>query len=249
MFSFMLAVSLLTAAGAFKFQSDESVNYSDFFDKRCVKALTTEINCDEHIRMFGQSRTAGWLGSNTTVDSVCITTCFDSFQQWNKTVTEECDKDLNRAFPPRELENIIKVANEMRQMWNATCIRDTKTGRYCFDVIDELRDHRTYGEGKTFKEPCHPCYGMVINAMLNASIEMELWGFDDNYWKEQLDLVHEKCGGPGKIEKDFEEQKVYNVSHGREPEVRENKGAMAMINQINAVWIAVVIYGWSMFIF
>lgn len=113
------------------------------------------------------------------------------------------------------------------------------------DVVDEIRGPYTYGDKITFKEPCNPCYGMVVNAMLNASIEMDLWGLDDDYWKGQLELVHAKCGGPDKIEKDFEQQKVYNASHPREPELLKNMGTSA---KIGGVWFAVLFYGCSIFI-
>ncbi|KAG8355370.1 hypothetical protein FVEN_g6755 [Fusarium venenatum] len=248
MLSLIVALSLLTAVDAFRFHYEEYVNGAEFFDKRCVKALTSNIDCDQDTRMVGQYRSMGWLGSNRTADAMCLTTCFDSLQRWNKTVTEECDKDLNRAFPPLLLEDEVKLANQVQQMWNATCIRDTKSGRYCFDVVEELRGRHNYGEEKPFKEPCHPCYGMVVKVMLNSSIEaLDLWGLDDDYWRGQLELVHEKCGGPDKIEKDFEEQKVYNASHAREPELKEIKGTAAMINQMGGVWITVLTFGWSLF--
>jgi hypothetical protein len=42
---------------------------------------------------------------------------------------------------------------------------------------------RVYGEETPYKEPCHPCYGMVLTALLNSSIEARLWSLDDDYWK------------------------------------------------------------------
>ncbi|RGP62909.1 hypothetical protein FSPOR_8892 [Fusarium sporotrichioides] len=248
-FSLILAFGLSMAVNAFKFRSDEFVDMGDYFDKRCNKALKTDIDCDANTRLLVQSSVVGWLGSNNIVDGLCLATCFDSLQRWNKTVTEECAKDLDRAYPPLQLGEIIAEANEAWQMWNATCIRDTNSGRYCFDVVYELRGLKTDGEKKPFKEICHPCYGMVVNAMLNASLELDLWGLDNDYWKGQLDLVHKKCGGPDKIEKNFEEQKTYNASHPREPELKESKGMTVAVNQVGGVGIAALIYGWSIFMF
>ncbi|EKJ71981.1 hypothetical protein FPSE_07835 [Fusarium pseudograminearum CS3096] len=245
LFSLILALGLMATADSFKFQSEEYV-YSDYFDKRCFKALTGDIECNDRTRMLGSSAVAGWVGSNATADGACTSTCFDSLQRWNESVTKECTRDMNRAYPPRQLEDTVKLANEVRQMWNATCIRDTKSGRYCFDVVDEIRGSQTYGKKTPFKEPCHPCYGMVVSAMLNSSIEVEVWSLDNDYWKGQLELVHDKCGGPDKIEKNLEEQRIYNASHPREPELMKNNGMTSRVNHIG-VWIAVLIYGCSVF--
>lgn len=114
LFSLILGLGLVATANSFKFQSEEYVNNGDFFDKRCVKALTTDIECDQYTRMIGQYSSMGWSGSNTTADCICFATCFDSLQKWNQTVNTECAKDLSRAFPPYQLEDIVKLANKVR---------------------------------------------------------------------------------------------------------------------------------------
>ncbi|PTD06148.1 hypothetical protein FCULG_00012309 [Fusarium culmorum] len=206
LFSLILSLNLLATADSFKFQSEEYV-YSDYFDKRCFKALTSDIECNDRTGMLGSSAVAGWVGSNATADGACISTCFDSLQRWNESVTKECTKDFNRAYP--------RVNLKIQSNWPTRC-------------------------GKCGTRPVSGILSRVGIALL--------WGLDEDYWKGQLELVHDKCGGPDTIEKNFEEQKVYNASHPRKPELLKNVGTSAKSSQIGGVWFAVIFYGCSIFI-
>lgn len=117
------------------------------------------------------------------------------------------------------------------------------------DVMYELHGPADGGE-RPYKEPCHPCYGMVITALLNTSIEAHLWLLDDDYWKGQLRLVHENCSSPDKIEADFEAQKVFNASYGnnRTSEPEPNNGMALGGNRRAGPWVVAMIYGLGIFV-
>jgi hypothetical protein len=114
--------------------------------------------------------------------------------------------------------------------------------------MDELHDWDA--KSKPFQEPCHPCYGMVITALLNSSTEVHMWGLDDNYWKGQLRLVHENCSSPRKIQEEFEAQKVFNASHSpnRTLEAEQNDGMALVGSRKECMWVAALIYGMVIFV-
>lgn len=109
--------------------------------------------------------------------------------------------------------------------------------------MDELHDWNA--KLKPFPEPCHPCYGMVITALLNTSTEAHLWSYDDDHWRGQLKLFHENCSSPGDIQEDFEAQKMFNASYGnnRTAEAEPNDAMTFRGNRISGPWIAALVYG------
>ncbi|KAH7174963.1 uncharacterized protein B0J16DRAFT_375706 [Fusarium flagelliforme] len=239
---FIIILSLSLAVNAIKVQSDMYIDSLNLTSS-CTKALQTDLECDDYTRTLGKYTYQGWVGSNRLVDAICTATCFTSLQKWNETVTKDCAEDRTKD-DPHQLQTLIADASDIQLMWNVTCIKDTSSGRYCLDVIYEQHGPADGGE-RPYKEPCDPCYGMVITALLNSSIDAHLWLLDDDYWKGQLKLVHENCSSPGQIEADFEAQKMFNASHGnnRTAEPEPNDGMAFGGNPTGGPWIAALVFG------
>ncbi|RGP81398.1 hypothetical protein FLONG3_542 [Fusarium longipes] len=246
MIGFLLALSLLLTTNAFKLQSDAYIDSANLTEG-CTKALKIDLECDKNARMLGKSSYAGWIGSNQLADAICTTTCFDSLQNWNETVTKDCAKDRN-ASDSRVLQGLITEASEISLMWNTTCIRDTDSGRYCLDIMDE--NHVVAdGDFQPYNETCHPCYGMAVTALLNSSMEAHLWSLDDDYWKGQLELLQKKCGGADKIQQDFIKQKAYNASHEPisvtrpDPKSLISEATFLTVDPLGGIRVAAFAYG------
>ncbi|KAH6957440.1 hypothetical protein HG530_014851 [Fusarium avenaceum] len=245
--SLIIALELSLVANAFHVQSDAYIGQGNFTNG-CAKALAAEVECNRYAWSLGQYGYIGWVGDARLADAICTATCSDSLRSWNETVARECAEDSNRPDPDL-LDGLITQANHIRQMWNATCIKDTKSSYYCLEIMDNFSD-KVYGEETTYKESCHPCYGMVLTALLNSSLGVTLWGLDDKYWKGQLELVHKQCGGPGTIEEHFEEAKAFNATHNttRVSESDKNDAALLMVNLAGGIWVVLLIHGVSIFV-
>lgn len=124
-----ITLSLSLAVNAFKVQSDMSIGRLNFTSS-CTKALQTDLECYDYTRSLGKSTYQGWVGSNRLADVICTATCSTSLRNWNETVARECAED-GTEDNLSSLQTLITEANDMELMWNATCIKDTKSGRYC----------------------------------------------------------------------------------------------------------------------
>lgn len=127
--SLIIALELSLFANAFQVQSDVHIGQGNFVNG-CAKALAAEVECNRYTWSLGQYGYIGWVGDARLADAICTATCSDSLRSWNETVARECAEDSNRPDPDR-LDGLITQANHIQQMWNATCIKDTKSSYYC----------------------------------------------------------------------------------------------------------------------
>jgi hypothetical protein len=127
--SLIIALELSLVANAFQVQSDIHIGQGNFVHG-CAKALAAEVECNRYTWSLGQYSYIGWVGDARLADAMCTATCSDSLRSWNETVAKECAKDRNRS-DPYPLDDLITQVNDIRQMWNATCIKDSKSGYYC----------------------------------------------------------------------------------------------------------------------
>ena len=124
-----ITLSLSLAVNAFKVQSDMYIGSLNLTSS-CTKALQTDLECYGYTRSLGKGTYQGWVGSNRLADAICTATCSTSLRNWNETVAQECAED-GTEHNLSSLQTLITEANDMELMWNATCIKDTKSGRYC----------------------------------------------------------------------------------------------------------------------
>ncbi|SCO90201.1 uncharacterized protein FRV6_14329 [Fusarium oxysporum] len=142
-----LALSLglcLRVVAAFKIY-----NASDLEDRNvgdaCVKAMSADIACHEHIHSFMQPRYRGSLHNVTLTDQICTGTCSASLRSWFNTVVDSG--------------------------WNETYIKDPKTKNYCNDIISEFTELKD-GKEMPRDELCHIYYRcrLAIMQLLSYSI-------------------------------------------------------------------------------
>ncbi|KAG5787815.1 hypothetical protein H9Q69_013127 [Fusarium xylarioides] len=143
--------------------------------KACDKAMAADIDCDREVISFLNGGWYGSLDSEALTDAVCTKTCSQSLQDWVANVSEGCDEDKARG------------GLRMWTGWNATCLKDTKTGRYCNDIIADFTD---IGEDKELPhdELCHPCYVKRLEMYKPSPYALNI-----KWHEEQLELVHKKC--------------------------------------------------------
>ncbi|KAF4499732.1 hypothetical protein FAGAP_4079 [Fusarium agapanthi] len=185
-----LALSLglcLRAVAAFKIY-----NASDLEDRNvgdaCVKAMSADIACHEHIHSFMQPRYRGSLHNVTLTDQICTGTCSASLRSWFNTVVDACaDEDYGCGVPQR-------YGGYIWSGWNETCVKDPKTKNYCNDIISEFTELKD-GEEMPRDELCHICYRRRLAIMQSSS-----YSIYDHFYQSQLEKVYKTCGGSGPTE-------------------------------------------------
>ncbi|KAF5545455.1 hypothetical protein FNAPI_9131 [Fusarium napiforme] len=145
--------------------------------KACDKAMSADIDCDREVISFLNGGWYGSLESEELTDAVCTKACSQSLQDWIANVSKDCDD-----------EDQAKGVNRIWTGWNATCLKDTKTGRYCNDIIADFTD---VGEDEELPhdELCHPCYVKRLEMYKPTPYALNI-----KWHEEQLELVHKKCG-------------------------------------------------------
>ncbi|KAF5723671.1 hypothetical protein FMUND_1605 [Fusarium mundagurra] len=145
--------------------------------KACDKAMSADIDCDREVISFLNGGWYGSLDSEELTDTVCTKACSLSLQDWIANVSKDCeDEDKARGI------------TRIWTGWNSTCLKDTKTGRYCNDIIADFTD---VGEDKELPhdELCHPCYVKRLEMYKPSPYALNI-----KWHEEQLELVHKKCG-------------------------------------------------------
>ncbi|KAF5982591.1 hypothetical protein FBULB1_4208 [Fusarium bulbicola] len=143
--------------------------------RTCDKAMSADIDCDREVISFLNGGWYGSLDSEALTDAVCTKACSQSLQDWVTNVSKDCEEDKARGG--------LRIWTG----WNATCLRDTKTGRYCNDIIADFTD---VGEDEELPhdELCHPCYLKRLEMYKPSPYALNI-----KWHEEQLELVHEKC--------------------------------------------------------
>ncbi|KAG7405905.1 hypothetical protein Forpe1208_v014093 [Fusarium oxysporum f. sp. rapae] len=144
--------------------------------KACDKAMSADIDCNKKAFSFINGGWYGSLDSESLTDAVCTHTCSQSLQDWVTNVSEDCED-----------EDKARSGLRIWTGWNATCLKDTKTGRYCNDIIEYFTD---VGEDVElpYDELCHPCYVKRLEMYKPSPYALNI-----KWHEEQLELVHEKC--------------------------------------------------------
>ncbi|KAF5551240.1 NAD-dependent deacetylase sirtuin-6 [Fusarium mexicanum] len=143
--------------------------------KACDKAMSADIDCDREVISFLNGGWYGSLDSEALTDAVCTKACSQSLQDWYTNVSKDCEEDKARGG--------LRIWTG----WNATCLKDTKTGRYCNDIIADFTD---VGEDEELPhdELCHPCYVKRLEMYKPSPYALNI-----KWHEEQLELVHKKC--------------------------------------------------------
>ncbi|KAM0243049.1 hypothetical protein ACHAP5_006921 [Fusarium lateritium] len=193
--SLLAALNFPVITTAFQFYSKD-VN-DGHITSACAKALKAKIVCDDYVPHMNLNHYQKWVGDVELADKICTDSCSESFRSWNDTVTKDCAEDMKEA-DYYHMGFFISNVGYIWQGFNETCLKDDESGRYCQEIIDGFSDIPKKQE-RPFEELCHPCYGKLLTAMSKSFLwfasENYIFSSTDNYWKGQLDLVHEKCGG------------------------------------------------------
>ncbi|KAF5635968.1 hypothetical protein F52700_5281 [Fusarium sp. NRRL 52700] len=144
--------------------------------RACDKAMSADIDCDREVISFLNGGWYGSLDSEELTDTVCTKACSQSLQDWVTNVSKDCEE-----------EDKVRGGLRIWTGWNATCLKDTKTGRYCNDIIADFTD---VGEDEELPhaELCHPCYVKRLEMYKPSPYTLNI-----KWHEEQLELVHKKC--------------------------------------------------------
>ncbi|KAH7309114.1 LysM domain protein [Stachybotrys elegans] len=151
----------------------------------CKTALSSKILCDEWVGTFQQAQWRGTLNNKTLTDSVCDLGCRDSLRGWFGDVQTACRGfNISSQLP-------TTLGGRMWAGYNETCIKDSKTGQYCNDLIAAFSNVETINAMPT-SEMCSECYVNRLAMMQNTS-----YSIYDQYYQSDLQLVYQKCGKTG----------------------------------------------------
>ncbi|EGX89976.1 LysM domain protein [Cordyceps militaris CM01] len=151
----------------------------------CKAALTTKIYCDYWVNFFSEPSYYGSLNNATLTESVCDKSCGESLSSWFNNVDANCKGySVSGGIP-------TLYGGRIWAGYNATCLKDPSTKKYCNDVI---ADFTTVGSTKDMPkaEMCSDCYVQRL-AMMQAS---PYTVYDENY-KADLEFVYQNCGKSG----------------------------------------------------
>ncbi|KAF5697877.1 hypothetical protein FGLOB1_12450 [Fusarium globosum] len=153
----------------------------------CANALSADIACNPYIHDFMSLRYRFSLENVTLTDEICVASCSSSLRQWFNSVSKECTGDEWKSTMVPTV-----YGGNIWSGWNETCIKDTKTKRYCNDIISEFSQ---VGEKMAKEDLCHPCYRRRLALM--QSSQYSVYNAD---YKEELERVYKTCGGSGPTE-------------------------------------------------
>ncbi|KAM6526030.1 hypothetical protein FSOLCH5_002161 [Fusarium solani] len=154
----------------------------------CKKALSSNIFCNGYVESFQQPSYRGSIGNGTLAASICDEGCADSLATWFTSVETLCQGyNVSQQLPTTPGGRIWAGVNE-------TCVKDSKTGDYCNDVIDKFSTVSTI-QDMPLSEMCSECYIKRLAMMQSTSYSVY-----DDWYKEDLELVYERCGKEGPTE-------------------------------------------------
>ncbi|VUC34340.1 unnamed protein product [Clonostachys rosea] len=152
------------------------------------KALSSSIFCDGYVQWFQQPSYRGSIENSTLVVSIYDEGRADSLATWFTSVETLCQGyNVSQQLPLTPGGRIWASVNE-------TCVKDSKTGVYSSDVIDKFSTVSTI-QDMPLPEMCSECYIKRLAMMQNTSYSVY-----DDWYKEDLELVYERCGKEGPTE-------------------------------------------------
>jgi hypothetical protein len=91
----------------------------------CKTALSAKIYCDYWVSLFEEPSYRGTLNNKTLTDSVCDKGCGESLKQWYDNVDTACQGyNISSQIPTLH-------GGRMWAGYNETCLKDSKSGKYC----------------------------------------------------------------------------------------------------------------------
>ncbi|KAI3194501.1 CAZyme family GH55 [Penicillium roqueforti] len=148
----------------------------------CKTSLTQLVGCDSYARLFLAESYRGSLGNDTLTESVCDESCGVSLKRWFDNVASDC-KGYNVSDSAA-----TKYGGQIWSGWNETCLKDTRTGEYCNDLISEY-PAVDFLDDMPESEICSFCFVERLGIMQRSS-----YSFYDEGFQDQLGTVNAKCG-------------------------------------------------------
>ncbi|KAI8649290.1 hypothetical protein NCS57_01465700 [Fusarium keratoplasticum] len=151
----------------------------------CKKALSSKIICDQYITRFQEPSYRGSPDNEALTESICGKSCGKSLADWFNGVEAWCHGyNISRQLP----------TTRGGRMWagvNETCVKDSKTGEYCNDIIDKFTEVDRIDE-MPYSEVCSECYIKKLAMMQSGS-----YSAYDEWFQDDLKLVYKTCGKQG----------------------------------------------------
>ncbi|KAK2742694.1 hypothetical protein FQN57_005149 [Myotisia sp. PD_48] len=151
----------------------------------CRNALNEKIGCHPYLVTFRTPSFHQSLSNNTLTDLVCDQGCGQSLKSWFEAASIACaNQVLDRAVP-------AKKGGLVYQGYNETCLRDTKTGKYCNDLFQQFKPVADIRD-MPLEEMCSYCHTTRLQMMQRSSYSV----YNEDY-KSDLELVQKKCSLSG----------------------------------------------------
>ncbi|EAQ93082.1 hypothetical protein CHGG_01317 [Chaetomium globosum CBS 148.51] len=141
---------------------DDLATYN--FSEECKTALTATIACATTTMHWTSPAYRGSLGNATLQDEVCDVGCGTSLASWYQQVSASC-ADFRWPSSGAVLE---MAGGYIWYGYNESCSTDSKTGRYCNDVIGDFSVFETL-DGVPDSELCSDCFTARIRMMQQSA--------------------------------------------------------------------------------
>lgn len=171
----------------FHVHAPEDVEFLPVSDN-CRMALAERVECHDEVESFQSLGYRGSLENQTLTDLVCQPSCGESLADYVSGVRRLC-RDANVGAGPADL-----YGARMHAGYNETCLRDTDSGRYCNDVIDEFTVVDSIRDMPR-EELCSFC-----NVERLAIMQRTAYSSYDEFWQQDLEYIYEECGLKGDTE-------------------------------------------------
>ncbi|KAH7124727.1 pectate lyase superfamily protein-domain-containing protein [Dactylonectria macrodidyma] len=166
--------------------TDEELDELDLdLPDSCVSALTERIKCDKLTMDFMTAGMRGSLGEKNITDSVCDKGCGESLKTYFDVVSVACDGyRVEDAIP-------TLAGGSIWAGYNETCLKDTKSGKYCHEIIDAFTDVASI-EKMPKAELCSSCWVEHF-----AIMQRSAYSSYDEFIETQLKYTYKTCGLTG----------------------------------------------------
>ncbi|KAK2731146.1 hypothetical protein FQN57_003634 [Myotisia sp. PD_48] len=150
--------------------------------KVCRTAVTQRIDCHSIYLQWQTPIYHGIFESDEITNVICEEDCKKSLKNWFETVEFACaGQNITGAVP-------TILGGFLYQGYNETCLKDTTTGKYCNNVIDDFTLVPKVDE-MPMNELCSYCYTKRMEIMQTSSYSV----YNEHY-KHVIEVINKKCG-------------------------------------------------------
>ncbi|GAB1214598.1 hypothetical protein ATERTT37_003762 [Aspergillus terreus] len=166
----------------------EDLNNVDGLTTTCKTALSQIIRCAAFLQSFQYPNSGRYFDNATEADRICTPSCGSSLKSWFDNVSSSCTNQTLGNSDPTRYGGYIYAA------YNQSCYRDTKTGKYCHEILDAYPAVQNINS-MTLVEMCSYCHTQKYILM-----QASAYTAYDVRAQDNLKTIQSNCGLKGPTE-------------------------------------------------